>query len=439
MTLTPYDLQAEIDALPQGGVIVMPAGPLVLTGPVHIPATHQPLEIRGALPGTFGAFTGTTLHADKQDMPNAEAAIHVEGFAHTLRNFRLCPTGQVSTPYGILGECSYCKFDDITIDNFEGHGFYLRGANGPQAWGCLVTQCRSASNDDCGFATDGGSSGLHTFLNCDARQNGGAGFLESAFLQNTYIQCHTASNVRTSYEQRGLSGYPVFLACYAENDQPDAICESDEALAVGANLPNKWPKNTNRVGYASRLSFREEGHSVVVPTEVAPIHVSHEDDSGAWWRVMDRYRSNGAPSLKNCRVLARHKSDPKAPFAVTDVSHGLGPGYGVRGAPFTDSWFDSRWVEVVTVTQSDWDNRPPGDHLDVWCQTITRNALRDTSEGEPVVSFSVVSDLAVVGNPVPASVIACGKGAGEMSLDYTLRVEGPGTYRVHFSVERWMT
>lgn len=404
-----FDIQDAINERAEngGGLVTLPPGETVLTGPLYIPDTAAPISLVGAVPGTFGSFSGSVLDASAVDGD----AITVDGQAHTLSSFRL----KNSNARGIVWRASQGQLFRVTVDHCADSGIYFVSSGGDQSWGTLVFGCRSASNVKHGFATEGASCGLNSFFDCDARANGQAGYFEGAYLINYYAMCHSATNLY-SYYVDGDANYSSFVGCYAENGQMHYL---QNAKVFGGTLELQLLGTTTpRFGTHSYVKAHEHGRKATLPGRFGPIETSTDERGGHYWTIGEDYAGSFS-WLKNCRLPLHYERSAYAALAITDERHPAGPGLLQRGAPSYGTKFRTTLSQDVTATS--------GTAVDV---VFGHAAFDDKHLGKPVQFTQVTGGLARI----------LGSWLDREAGTFTVRVgfDEDATVTVDVLTERWL-
>ncbi len=138
--------------------------------------------------GTQGSATGSKLEGVSLWGGN----INVDG-AGTVTDYS---AGDSTTGHGVRIRTTFVALVDVFSAFFGGDGFNIEctagggGATEGNANDFYLERCQSTYNGRYGYVTSGADANAGTFNTCSAISNAGCGFLEYAFLGNTYIQCH---------------------------------------------------------------------------------------------------------------------------------------------------------------------------------------------------------------------------------------------------------
>jgi hypothetical protein len=129
---------------------------------------------------------------------------------------------------------------DVFIENFQGDGIFMNASQGAgdgtdgnansfEITKVLVRGCRNALW--VGIA-DANAALVTAF---SAIGNRAWGVDDHCFLGNTYVACHTSTNVSGPYRTTNLNAQTAFFNCYAEIDQPPCSFAST-TIAYGGQL-----------------------------------------------------------------------------------------------------------------------------------------------------------------------------------------------------------
>jgi hypothetical protein len=147
----------------------------------------------------------------------------VAGGQHsTFRDFRLLSLGYggFTDKHGLKVE-GICSAENISIDNFGGHGLSIQadiGATpGTNANLCFFKYMIITNNAQDGVYVTGGDSNAISFTGINAQSNARWGINDSSFLGNTWDACHVAGNLYGSYNMIGVNSRSVLTGCYSES------------------------------------------------------------------------------------------------------------------------------------------------------------------------------------------------------------------------------
>lgn len=94
-------------------------------------------------------------------------------------------------------------------------------SEGTNCSGMLVEQCFAAENTNNGFHFQGTDANAITVIACDARDNGGFGFLDKSFLGNNFLSCMAHYNAKGDFQVSDwLNAQSLFMGCYSEGGSP---------------------------------------------------------------------------------------------------------------------------------------------------------------------------------------------------------------------------
>ncbi len=120
-----------------------------------------------------------------------------------------------------------CEIRNCMIDSFRGDGIHIvadsSGSPSTNANNWHIENCRVISNGGNGLYVQGGDTNSGTAVGLDCSSNTLDGIYDSSFLGNSYIGCHTASNVRYGYHSDNANARNVFVGCYTEGGEVHSI------------------------------------------------------------------------------------------------------------------------------------------------------------------------------------------------------------------------
>ncbi len=130
--------------------------------------------------------------------------------------------------------------DHVYVKSFRGSGILVQGsmpASNANVWtirNTIIQLCGSH-----GLHVDGPDANAGFGLGIDSSDNGhadpaapGWGILDSSFLGNTFVACHTDNNAGGPYKSDEVTARSMFLGCYSEQGQPTSQL-SVQSMALG--------------------------------------------------------------------------------------------------------------------------------------------------------------------------------------------------------------
>ena len=130
-------------------------------------------------------------------------------------------SGTTTTAHGIDMQARMV-LRNCAIYGFGGNGINIVADSGVRtnANNWVIENCTSLSNGGHGLYVSGADSNAGYCHMLDASSNSGWGIYDNSFLGNTYIACHTASNVAGPYQSISANARSIFIGCYSEGGQP---------------------------------------------------------------------------------------------------------------------------------------------------------------------------------------------------------------------------
>lgn len=148
----------------------------------------------------------------------------------------------------------------VRVDNFPGYGIRVdAGASRTPSTNANhweMHSCRCLSNGKSGLYVNGPDGNAGTVISLDSTSNTEWGVFDESFLGNTYIACHTNSNVTGSYKVSGGNNKSILLNCYAEGNQNDAQIEYPSMRIGGLMTTNETFDGTGIAGNSIDVSAR---------------------------------------------------------------------------------------------------------------------------------------------------------------------------------------
>jgi len=133
---------------------------------------------------------------------------------------------------GILNRGPGTRITNVWTDSFRRNGIRIAAAIGSggvtegnaNLWYLSDVSCLRNGGD--GLYIDGADANAGLALKVNCSNNLGYGIVESSFLGNTYIGCHTDGNTLGSIVTDGATNSSVFIGCYAETGEASIIAPS---------------------------------------------------------------------------------------------------------------------------------------------------------------------------------------------------------------------
>jgi hypothetical protein len=219
----------------EGGMVFVPRGQYRFAQPLRIICQ---LVLQGV--GGSGWFGGTQFLFDEGiDGVIFEALAAGNGRADwtVMRDIGVFADGDKSIPgkHGIVVNAR-CR-----IANFSADGVNIVASvsdTPPENANCWMLQYgRVDSNGGHGVFVESGDVNSGTCIAVDCSSNGGKGFYDKSFLNNTYIGCHADGNIGGSFDVGSETSEVLLLNPYAEGGQPAPIVDG-LALSIGGSLPD---------------------------------------------------------------------------------------------------------------------------------------------------------------------------------------------------------
>lgn len=217
-------IQAALDANPKG-TVYLPSGTYRLTASLRVRATQS---IMGDPVGTN--FRQPTILAFSPGIPGIvveDDSTTGGGQETTISNMVIWGLYKQTTQVAASGiEChAGVRIERCRVTGFKGHGILISaGVPATRANLWQVRDCQLDTNDGDGLHVEGGDANGGLAEEVSATANGGWGIKDDSGLGNTYIACHTRTNVAGAYSigagGPGKSGVnaSVLVGCYAEAD-----------------------------------------------------------------------------------------------------------------------------------------------------------------------------------------------------------------------------
>jgi len=261
---------AAYAALPDtGGTIVFPLTDNNIWNFSQGLVLNKPVRIVGQLPTSslFVVNTGTVLSfaADKTGItvnsynsqganPGGTPAGNWCEIAHLAIVSKGGPTGLLNGGTGaacdgILNRGPGTRVTNVWTNSFRRNGVRIVAAIGSggategnaNLWYLNDVHCNGNGSD--GLYVDGADANAGLALKVNCSNNGGYGIVDSSFLGNTYIGCHTDGNTLGPIATDDPNAQSVFIGCYAETGE--AALVSPTIMIGGLN------SSSSRVSAAS--------------------------------------------------------------------------------------------------------------------------------------------------------------------------------------------
>lgn len=328
------EIQALIDAAPDGRIgmhqagkpmVTVPYGHHVLDGPVEIPCRMT------------ADFSGSVLV-----VPNGVAAIVVkkEAFGATVRNvtvFGQSQNGAAHAADGIRIEACYAQLIDAFV-RFVGVGVHVTSLGGGIPDGVQMANVQ-VFNCDAGAHLKGGDVNGGCFVGLGI-QSCRVGIVDESFLGNTFVGPLLHTIAERAYEGKVAANYSTLVGAYLEADCGIAIGGPHNTLD---DKPNAtwlggggacYAKQGTRVGLnRSRIRFGDslpngDELNVTVPHAAAESALTAERKAKTGGALIDGFRLAWTSALKACGFVtypdAANANGLTRPFGWTTEGHASG-------------------------------------------------------------------------------------------------------------------
>ncbi len=222
---------------PTCGIIVVPPGTYFLNGTLVL---NSSVHLIGSGAGQAGGIWSTTLKfpADTVGIVVMKGNVNPNqngGDSTILEGLMLSGGGGSDTTAHGIDVQARVKIQDCSISGFKGNGINLvADVNSRTNANCWAIDTVSLTgNGGHGLYVDGGDTNAGVGKSINSSANGGWGIYDSSFLGNTYLGCHTASNVLGAYKSDNANARNIFLGCYAEGGQPASEIASPSMVIGG--------------------------------------------------------------------------------------------------------------------------------------------------------------------------------------------------------------
>lgn len=133
---------------------------------------------------------------------------------------------------GILNRAPATRITNVWTYSFRRNGVRIVAAIGSggetegnaNLWYLNDVSCQFNGSD--GLYVDGADANAGLALKVNCSNNSGYGIIESSFLGNTYVGCHTDGNTLGSIVTDGATNSSVFIGCYAEIGEASIVSPS---------------------------------------------------------------------------------------------------------------------------------------------------------------------------------------------------------------------
>jgi len=210
-----------------GGTVVVPPGKYYLSGPLVISRSIVLTGV-GSPKDNDAGISWLQFNDNINGIIVVSAATSptgLEGSGATIRNLYI---ERKTNSGGTLGSGiflqSRARIENCVIAFFRANGISIIANSGaPSPTNANLWEISSTAvlqNGNNGLFVDGpdANAGVCTMLNATA--NTGWGIYDSSFLGNTYIACHTDTNVAGAYKSDDPNARNIFIGCYSESGQP---------------------------------------------------------------------------------------------------------------------------------------------------------------------------------------------------------------------------
>lgn len=217
-------------------------GPKILLpyGTIHVNSTielKRTVTIQGRSGGGMAGQTGTIVKFPADTMGFIVQRYNTTGSGvevpattgaddSVFRSFTLQGGGGTNASAHGIWLRARATIEDVIVTGFKGNGINIvataggGGALEGNANNWQVSRCSVISNGGHGLFTDGADCNAGAAVGVNASSNTGYGIYDSSFLGNSYVGCHSASNVAGAYQTDNANAGNVLVGCYSESGQP---------------------------------------------------------------------------------------------------------------------------------------------------------------------------------------------------------------------------
>lgn len=263
------DAMGPVDYASRGSTLFIPAGYYRISGVLYV---RRAGVIEAS--GTWGRLSGSMLCLDAgayvwvQDLGDTADGGRADMVTFKNIHFRGPGAGVgAAVDGGVKCEVG-CHFEECSFVAFNGCGAWMEGSGGTtNANQSSFRFCYAEDNASHGFYVGGGDASMVMYLHCYSVTNGGAGFFDTCFLGNHYLNCHTIGNALRGYHIEGGTNATLLSHCYAELDQPPSLVESPSMMISGNIYAGGFAPSASltglRINHAANISpfrvFNESG------------------------------------------------------------------------------------------------------------------------------------------------------------------------------------
>jgi hypothetical protein len=171
-----------------------------------------------------------------------------DGSWSVISNLRILAQAQTASTSGIRISGHGVRVSNVSVRGFLNKGITIGdaangGAGNANNW--MLDNVRLTFNTSDGLFVDGGNSNAGTGILVDSSSNGGWGIFDSSFLGNTYIACHTASNISGGYKTDDPNAQNQLIGCYSESGQPASSLIAPTQVVGGIQNPGFTAASTH--------------------------------------------------------------------------------------------------------------------------------------------------------------------------------------------------
>lgn len=178
---------------------------------------------------------GIVIHSHASGDLEAPAGTVNRGDWSQIRDIMIESTynGASATVHGLEIK-GHARISNVYVALFKGDCIHIRGASGDDpptnANNWMIEYSKLDNCGGHGLYVDGADANAGVAIMVDATANGGYGFFDSSFLGNTYIACHTDSNVGGSFGADDVNARNTYIGCYVEGGQATPDFQSSRSL-----------------------------------------------------------------------------------------------------------------------------------------------------------------------------------------------------------------